>query len=101
LGSYLVDIQAYLISAIADTAATTPTKSPVQLYQFALFLKSSPVPAGEIIEDILTDEALSETQFAAIYGDKFAALLAALIVEFGYNKEWAVLVEHGAYTEHP
>ncbi|ABQ89307.1 hypothetical protein [Roseiflexus sp. RS-1] len=93
--------QAYLIKAIADIAATMPLARTVQLYQFALFLKTHPLPTEETFEEIVTDEAIWETQFAATDDDKLAALVAAVEAEIGEGKVLPMFDEHGAFIEHP
>jgi hypothetical protein len=73
----------------------------VQLYQFALFLKTHPLPTEETFEEIVTDEAIWETQFAATDDDKLAALVAAVEAEIGEGKVLPMFDEHGAFIEHP
>ena len=67
-------IQTNLAKAIAEIAATMPLARTVQLYQFALFLKTHPFPAEERLEEIIADEALWDAQFAATDRDKLAAV---------------------------
>jgi len=50
-------IHADLIKSIAELAATMPLARTVQLYQFALFLKTHPLPTEETFEEIAADEA--------------------------------------------
>ncbi len=93
--------QADLIKAIANIAATMPLARTVQLYQFALFLKTHPLPTEETFEEIVTDEAIWETQFAATDDDKLAALVAAVEAEIGEGKVLPMFDKHGAFIEHP
>jgi hypothetical protein len=55
-------IHADLIKSIAELAATMPLARTVQLYQFALFLKTHPLPTEETFEEIAADEAIWDTQ---------------------------------------
>ncbi len=50
--------QAELVRAIADIASNIPLARTVQLYQFALFLKTHPLPTEETFEEVAADEAL-------------------------------------------
>ena len=44
--------QADLVKAITDIATAMPLARTVQLYQFALFLKTHPLPTEETFEEI-------------------------------------------------
>ena len=50
--------QTDLARAIAEIAAVMPHARAVQLYEFALFLKSHPLPAEETFEEIAADEKI-------------------------------------------
>jgi hypothetical protein len=89
-----------LIKAIADIAATMPLARTVQLYQFALFLKTHPLPTEETFEEIAADEAIWDTQFTATDDDKLAALVAAVEAEINEGKELPMFDEHGEFIEH-
>jgi hypothetical protein len=52
--------QTDLVKAIADIAASIPLARTVQLYQFASFLKTHPLPTEETFEEIAADEALRD-----------------------------------------
>lgn len=50
--------QADLVKAINNIAAAMPLARTVQIYEFALFLKSHSLPTEETFEEISADEAL-------------------------------------------
>jgi len=89
-----------LVKAIADIAATMPLARTVQLYQFALFLKTHPLPTEETFEEIVADEAIWDAQFAATDDDKLAALVAAVEMEISEGKALPMFDEHGRFIEH-
>jgi len=89
-----------LIKAITDIAAIMPLARTVQLYQFALFLKTHPLPTEETFEEIATDEAIWDTQFAATDDNKLAALVAAVEAEMNEGKILPMFDEHGEFIEH-
>ncbi len=92
--------QADLVKAIADIASTMPLARTVQLYQFALFLKTHPLPAEETFEEIATDEALWDAQFAATENEKLAALVAAVESDINEGKTLPMFDERGEFIEH-
>lgn len=92
--------QADLVKAIADIAASMPLARTMQLYQFARFLETHPLPTEETLEEIAVDEALWETQFAAIGDDKLAAPRAAVESEIDAGKTSPMFDEHGEFMEH-
>ncbi len=92
--------QADLVKAIADIAASIPLVRTVQLYQFAFFLKTHPLPTEEPSAEITTDEALWDAQFAATDDDKMAALAAAVEVELNEGKTLPMFDAHGDFIEH-
>ncbi|MBC7228431.1 MAG: hypothetical protein H5T61_14570 [Thermoflexales bacterium] len=92
--------QADLVKAIADIAATMPLARTVQLYQFALFLKTHPLPSEETFEEIAADEALWDAQFAATDDTKLAALIAAVEAEISEGKTLPMFDERGEFIEH-
>lgn len=92
--------QADLVKAIADIASTMPLARTVQLYQFALFLKTHPLPTEETFEEIATDEVLWDTQFAATDDEKLAALVAAVENEIKEGKTLPMFDERDEFIEH-
>jgi len=93
--------RADLIKAIADIAATMPLARTVQLYQFALFLKTHPLPTEETFEEVAADEAAWDTQFSATDDDALAALVAAVEGEINEGKILPMFDEHGEFLERP
>ncbi|HRJ44055.1 MAG TPA: hypothetical protein PL105_19350, partial [Caldilineaceae bacterium] len=73
--------QTNLVQAISDIAAAMPITRTIQLYEFARFLESHPLPMEETLEEIAADETLWESQFAATEDDKLAELIAAVEAE--------------------
>ena len=92
--------QADLVKAIADIARSMPLARAMQLYQFALFLKTHPLPTEETFEEIATDEALWDAQFAATDDEKLAALVAEVEAEINEGKTLPMFDEHGEFIEH-
>ncbi len=92
--------QADLVKAITDIATTMPLARTMQLYQFARFLQTHPLPTEETFEEIAADEALWDTQFAATSDDKLAALLAAVETEINAGRTLPMFDEHGEFIEH-
>jgi hypothetical protein len=92
--------QADYIKAIVEMAANMPLARTVQLYEFALFLKSHPLPAEETIEKIAADEALWDAQFAATDDGKLAALVASVETEINEGKTLPMFDERGEFIEH-
>ncbi|MGQ9554504.1 MAG: hypothetical protein ACUVWR_10360 [Anaerolineae bacterium] len=89
-----------LVKAITDIAAAMPLARTVQLYQFARFLETHPLPTEETFEEIAVDETLWETQFAATDNGKLAALMAAVEAEISEGKTLPMFDEHGEFIEH-
>jgi len=92
--------QADLVKAITDIAIAMPLARTVQLYQFALFLKTHPLPTEETFEEIAADEALWDTQFAATDDDQLAALMAAVETEINEGGTLPMFDEHSEFIEH-
>jgi len=92
--------QADLVKAITDIATAMPMARTVQLYQFALFLKTHPLPTEETFEEIVADEALWDAQFAATDNGKLATLVAAVEAEINEGKTLPMFDEHGKFIEH-
>lgn len=91
--------QTDLVKAISEIAAPMPLARTVQLYEFALFLKSHPLPAEETFEEVVADEALWDAQFAATDDDKLAALVASVEAELNEGKTVPMFNEHGEFVE--
>ncbi len=96
-----VRTQTDLVEEIARIAATLPRARTVQLYEFALFLQSHPLPTEETPEEIAVDEALWDAQFAATDSEKLAALAARIEAEIREGKTLPMFDESGEFIEHP
>ena len=92
--------QTDLVKAITEIAAAMPLARAVQLYEFALFLKSHPLPAEETLEEIAADEAQWDAQFAATDDDKLAALAASVEAEINEGKTLPMFDDRGEFIEH-
>ncbi len=88
------------IKAISDLVATMSNARLVQLYEFALFLKSHPLPIEEDPDQILEDEAQWEAQFAATSDVKLAELVKSVEKEINEGKTLPMFDERGKFTEH-
>ncbi len=93
--------QTDLAKAIAEIATAMPLPRTVQLYEFALFLKTHPLPVDEASEEIAADEARWDMQFAATDDDKLAALVASVEAEINAGQTLPMFDEHGEFVEHP
>jgi len=91
------EAQTNLVKAIAEIAAAIPLARRMQLYEFALFLESHPLPAEETLEAIAEDEAKWDEQFAATGDDKLARLIAS--VEISKDKTQPMFDEDGKFVE--
>ena len=92
--------QADLVKAISDIAASIPLARAVQLYQFASFLQTHPLPTEGTFEEIAADEALWKAQFAATDDTQLAALVAAVEAEIREGKTLPMFDEHDEFIEH-
>jgi hypothetical protein len=91
--------QTDLVKAITEIAKSMPQTRTAQLYEFALFLKSHPLPAEETLEAIAADEAQWDAQFAATSDDKLASLAAEVEAEISEGKAWPMFNERGKFVE--
>lgn len=87
------------VSAIGEIAIDMPLARIVQLYEFALFLKSHPLPAEESIEEIIADEALWEKQFADTSDEQFSTLVASVEAEIDEEGTQPMFDESGSFIE--
>ena len=92
--------QSDLAKAIGEIAKVMPLARTMQLYEFALFLQSHPLPAEESIEAIAADEKLWEQQFAATSDHKLAAIVATVEAEIDAGQTLPMFDEHGKLIEH-
>jgi hypothetical protein len=95
-----MNTQTDLVKEISEIAAAMPAMRRRQLYEFALFLESHPLPAEETLEAIAADEAQWEAQFAATDEDKLAALVASVESEIKEGKTSPMFDENGEFIEH-
>ena len=79
-------MQMDLVKEISEIAAAMPLVRRLQLYEFALFLESHPLPAEETLEAIAEDEAQWDAQFAAAEDEKLAKLIASVETEIKEGK---------------
>jgi hypothetical protein len=91
--------QTDLVKAIAEIAASMPLMRTVQLYEFARFLESHPLPAEETLEAVAEDEAQWDAQFTATDEGKLAALIASVETEINEGKTSPMFDEHGGFIE--
>ena len=88
-----------LVKAISEIAAGMPLTRAVQLYEYAIFLESHPLSIGETPEEILADETLWDTQFAATPDDKLEVLVASVKAEISEGKTLPMFDECGEFVE--
>ena len=92
-------VPADLVKAISDIAAAMPLVRRLQLYQFALFLQSHPLPTEETFDEVAADEALWDAQFAATDDEKLAALVAHVEAEIAEGGALSMFNESGEFIE--
>jgi len=85
------------VKAITEIATAMPLPRTVQLYEFALFLKTHPLPVEETFEEIAEDEALWDAQFAATKDEKLAALMESVEAEINAGKTLPMFDERGEF----
>jgi len=95
-----IQAQTDYVKAITEIVVAMPLARTVQLYEFALFLKSHPLPAEETFEEVAADEALWDAQFAATEDDKLAALVTSVEAEINEGKALPMFDERGEFIEH-
>jgi len=95
-----IQTQTDYVKAITEIAVAMPLARAVHLYEFALFLKSHPLPAEETFEEIAGDEALWDEQFAATEENKLAALVTSVEAEISGGKTLPMFDERGKFIEH-
>ena len=93
------EAQTNLVKAIAEIAAAIPLARRMQLYEFALFLESHPLPAEETLEAIAEDEVQWDKQFAGTDDDKLARLIASVEAEINSDKAQPMFDEDGEFVE--
>ena len=91
--------QTDLVKEISELAKEIPLARRVQLYEFALFLKTHPLPAEETYAEIIADEALWEAQFEATDDHKLAALVTLVEAEIDQDNTQPMFDENGKFIE--
>ena len=89
-----------LVKEISEIAAAMPVMRRVQLYEFALFLESHPLPAEETLEAIAADEAEWDAQFAGTEDEKLTKLIASVEAEIKEGKTTPMFDDNGEFIEH-
>jgi hypothetical protein len=92
-------VQTDLVKAIAEIARSMPWARTAQLYEFALFLESHPLPAEETLEAIAADEAQWDAQFSATDDRKLSKLVAYVEAEINAGKTSPMFDENGKFIE--
>jgi len=95
-----IQAQTDLVKAITEIATAMPIPRMMQLYEFALFLKTHPMPTEQTYEEIAADEALWDAQFSASDDGKLAALVARIDAEINEGKTLPMFDEHNEFIEH-
>ncbi len=95
-----MNTQTDLVKEISEIAAAIPLTRRIQLYEFALFLESHPLPTEETLEAIEADEAQWDAQFAATDDNKLAKLIKSVEAEISENKTQPMFDEHGEFIEY-
>ena len=91
--------QTDLVKEISEIAAAIPFVRRVQLYEFARFLESHPLPAEETLEAVAADEAQWDAQFAATDDTALNALIESVKAEIRENKIQPMFNERGKFIE--
>ena len=94
-----MNTQTDLVKEISEIAAGIPLVRRVQLYEFALFLESHPLPAEETLEAIAADEAEWDAQFAGTENEKLAKLIASVEAEIKEGKVSPMFDDNGEFIE--
>lgn len=85
--------------AIAAVVDTLPPERKVQIFEYALFLRSRPGSEGELQAVIEADEAWWDAQFAATDDSKLAALVAEVEADIRNNNIEPMFDENGEFIE--
>ncbi len=88
-----------LVKEISEIAAGMPLVRRVQLYEFALFLETHPLPAEETLEAIAADEAEWDAQFAGTSDEKLDDLIASVEAEIKEGKISPMFDDNGEFIE--
>jgi hypothetical protein len=95
-----IHTQTNLVKIIAEIATAIPLMRTIQLYEFALFLKSRSLSAEETNAEVAADEALWDAQFTATDNHKLADLVAQVESEINSGTTLPMFDERGTFIEH-
>jgi uncharacterized protein (DUF2147 family) len=84
-----------VVKAITKLAEDMPPLRKVQLYEYALFLKSR----EESAEDIQADEALWDAQFAATSDEAWAKMIEQVRTDIREGKTQSMFGDKGEFVE--
>ena len=87
------------VKAITEILATMSPARLMQLYEYAIFLKSHPLPFEENSDLIAEDEAHWDAQFAATDEAKLDALVASVEAEINAGNTMPMFDEQGKFIE--
>ena len=88
-----------LVKEITEIAATMPLARKVQLYEFAVFLQSHPLPGEETFAEIIADEALWDAQFANTDDARISELVNMVNAEIQAGNTYPMFDDKGNFTE--
>lgn len=84
-----------VVKAITELAEDMPDSRKVQLYEYALFLKSR----QELPEDFQADEALWDAQFAATSDEAWAKMIEQVRTDMREGKAQPMFDDKGEFVE--
>lgn len=93
------NLKTNLVEEINEIVAAMPRARQIQLYEFALFLKSHPLPAEKSLEAVLEDEAKWNEQFAATDDEKLSELVASVEAEIDEGNTMPMFDPDGNFVE--
>jgi hypothetical protein len=91
--------QTDLVKAITQIASSIPLARRIQLYEFALFLETHPLPIEETLEAVAADEAQWDAQFAATSEESIASLIAAVEADVNAGRTDPMFDKNGEFIE--
>ncbi len=89
-----------LVKEITKIASSMTSIRTQQLYEFAMFLQSHPLPGEERLEEIIAeDEARWEAQFADTSDDELVRLIKNVEAEISQGDTFPMFDASGAFIE--
>ena len=85
--------------AIAEIVEAMPLARRIHLYEFALFLKSHPLPNEDTLEAMAADELAWNAQFEATDANQLEALAATVEAEIHLGQVAPMFDEQGQFIE--